>query len=110
MSLITVCYRAILRSARSQGWYYPCGIHVHKDEDDVDLDTYLWKHNRDKYEIFHTWGPLPNGVFRSDIHSVLYTLKRNLKTNPLEDEYVDDLLATVREINDLDNWESYLKL
>ena len=110
MSLVTVCYRAILKSARYHGWYYPCGIHVHKDEDDVDLDTYLWKHKDEHFELFHTWGPLPNGVFRSDIHSILYTLKRNLKTNPLEDEYVDDLLATVREINELENWESYLKL
>ena len=107
MSLVTVCYRAILRSARYHGWYYSGGIHIQKKN---ELDTYLWKHNDDHYELFHTWGPNPSGVFRTDIHSILYTLKKKLGENPLDDDSLDDLITTVREINDLDNWESYLKL
>ena len=73
MSLVTVCYRAILKSARYHGWYYPCGIHVHKDADDVDVDTYLWKHIDDEYETFPYLGSITK-LFFEVIFIVYYIL------------------------------------
>ena len=68
--------------------------------------TYLWQ--RDVYEHVSTEGVVPVHVLRKDIHTALFTLKTNLIKNELDDDYLDDLLTAVREINQIDKWKSYL--
>ena len=109
MSFISICYRVVLKTARYYGWQYKGGIHI-TDKKINSRDTYLWKHKYGTYEEFETYGHIPNGVKQGEIHSILYTLKNNLQMNPLEDDYIDDLIATVREVNNLNEWDVYLKL
>ena len=103
MSFINICYRAALKSARYHGWRYSGGIDL---QHPGKRQTYLWEHG--VYECVSTEGVVPDNVLRKDIHTVLFTLKTNLIKNELDDDYLDDLLTAVREINQIDEWKSYL--
>lgn len=103
MSLINICYRAILKSARYHGWRYSGGIDLNNSE---KRQTYLWTH--DTYQEVSTEGVVPDGVLRKDIHTILFTLKTNLIKNKLDEDRLDDVFTAVREIQHLDEWTSYL--
>tara|TARA_B100000902_G_C27220673_1_gene869495 strand:+ start:499 stop:858 length:360 start_codon:yes stop_codon:yes gene_type:complete len=115
MSLINICYRAALKSARYHGWRYSGGIDL---QHPGKPQTYLWEHNTYKdsglsglaieKRFVSTEGIVPDEVKRKDIHTALFTLKSYLINNQYDEDRIDKLFEAVREINKIDDWNSYL--
>ena len=104
MSLVVVCYRAILQSARNYGWKYSGGIHL--EDTDSPIRTYKWFHWI--YEPITTRSAVPDDVIKPDMHTILHTVKYAIQQNPF-DEGIDELLLAVKEIDNL-KWTSEQQL
>ena len=111
MSLVTVCYRAILKNVRSAGWNYRGGIDVTYKHKNMNKMAYLWIDNNedDAYNSIQTYGYVPSDIKRKDLHTLLYTTKCFILQYDVSENALNDLLTAVKETSDIDNnWTSDL--
>lgn len=111
MSLVTVCYRAILKNVRSAGWNYRGGIDVTYKHQNMNKMTYLWIDNNedDAYNSIQTHGYVPSDIKRKDLHTLLYTTKCFILQYDASETALNDLITAVKETSDIDNnWTSDL--